>query len=777
MERYISKALKPYIEMDIESWSSNLIKVSTMFISLGFDLSQLRDNEGLLMFHRIIEIVQRILYQNQGTLNKLLMDDKGTTLIAIFGSVPTTHSNDSSRAVSASLDLAFHLKRVNINVNVGITTSRVFAGVVGSSGGRREYSLLGDGVNLAARLMQLACSTTEHNIFLDENTFTESSNEMKCCFHSKVKVKGKDNMIKVYYPKDKYRICFSGSYRQRNPDKMKNFMKKYLNSLMEFLIFEVIPVEDNNMEVFQLYMIEKDENFNKLSHEIIGREEELESLINHLEKFNEKNKKDSRCLIIHGETGSGKNFFLNKGLFKYKGLSTFQKYLLFFTSFTPSEYKYPYNAIRYLYARIISFSREILKPEHFGSETKFIRNLCLKCYEKNEYALKVLSKELDNFLNLVSIYKQTEIYINKVFDSVSHSTRECGKFVLRALVIFFQHEFLKVGPEKMIFVFDQSALIDKESMEILKFLLVSLNDIFFIFLLNTPLRKKNSTFETVEQFGDYFFEEGVKGGEIFLNKLNKEESNKLVDTFFKIKYSGYQINMSQKIKDYIYERCKGNCKDTFCLIDSLIQNNHIFFEKQDVLCSIDKVITQPISEVFNFCLSEELEVSLKIETFNKFIVSPTSLENKYRSMLNKITPELALTINMAAVLGDIFDDITLKQINIFSQFSNTALNRHLHKLISLEFIEVIGITQEKKIYRFTHPFLRRLMYQRMLFEHRRSLHKVYLEFLRVNPMPSYLWGSKTHLKDNIIEEHLEYHFINSKGNISEDELEVSHFKI
>ena len=32
-----------------------------------------------------------------------------------------------------------------------------FAGVIGTSGSRREYSVLGDCVNLSARLMQLAC--------------------------------------------------------------------------------------------------------------------------------------------------------------------------------------------------------------------------------------------------------------------------------------------------------------------------------------------------------------------------------------------------------------------------------------------------------------------------------------------------------------------------------------------------------------------------------------------------------------------------------------------
>lgn len=48
------------------------------------------------------------------------------------------------------------LERVNCKCSIGISTGLVFTGVVGTSGSRREYSVLGDSVNLAARMMQAA---------------------------------------------------------------------------------------------------------------------------------------------------------------------------------------------------------------------------------------------------------------------------------------------------------------------------------------------------------------------------------------------------------------------------------------------------------------------------------------------------------------------------------------------------------------------------------------------------------------------------------------------
>jgi Adenylate and Guanylate cyclase catalytic domain len=139
--------------MELEEWASDLQKVTTMFINLGVDLSQLNDKKGLYLFHGSIKILQSCIYQSKGSLNKLLMDDKGSTLIVIFGAHPMSHKDDASRAISCALSLTSELSKINIRVNIGITTGKVFTGVIGTPGGRREFSLLGDGVNLAARLM------------------------------------------------------------------------------------------------------------------------------------------------------------------------------------------------------------------------------------------------------------------------------------------------------------------------------------------------------------------------------------------------------------------------------------------------------------------------------------------------------------------------------------------------------------------------------------------------------------------------------------------------
>ena len=82
------------------------------------------------------------------------MDDKGSTLICIWGLQPLAHSDDASRALFCGFNMINALNKISgTYCNIGVSSGECFSGVVGPSGSRKEFSVLGDIVNLAARIM------------------------------------------------------------------------------------------------------------------------------------------------------------------------------------------------------------------------------------------------------------------------------------------------------------------------------------------------------------------------------------------------------------------------------------------------------------------------------------------------------------------------------------------------------------------------------------------------------------------------------------------------
>ncbi|HZD01961.1 MAG TPA: AAA family ATPase, partial [Actinomycetes bacterium] len=151
--RRLAPFFHPAIAERLRSGRRDLVnehrKVTVAFVGLPELATD--DPRSVATLQRFLGAAVRAIDRYGGHLRQVATGDKGSLLVAFFGA-PVSHENDEERAVRCGLEL---LRLPGGPFRAGVTTGSVYCGEVGSDT-RREYAVIGDSVNLAARLMQAA---------------------------------------------------------------------------------------------------------------------------------------------------------------------------------------------------------------------------------------------------------------------------------------------------------------------------------------------------------------------------------------------------------------------------------------------------------------------------------------------------------------------------------------------------------------------------------------------------------------------------------------------
>jgi class 3 adenylate cyclase/tetratricopeptide (TPR) repeat protein len=135
-----------------------------------------------------------IVAKYDGTIDKFIGDE----IMALFGA-PVAHEDDAERALRAALEMMNGIEAFNqangttLGLHIGINTGPVIAGQIGAQD-RRNYSVMGDAVNLAARLED-ASSTGE--IFVGPNTYRQTAQIFEFENIPPLNLKGKEAPVEV----------------------------------------------------------------------------------------------------------------------------------------------------------------------------------------------------------------------------------------------------------------------------------------------------------------------------------------------------------------------------------------------------------------------------------------------------------------------------------------------------------------------------------------------------------------------------------------------------
>jgi adenylate cyclase len=156
--------------------------------------------QGLLndVFSRLTNVIRN----NRGTIDKYM----GDCVMAFWGA-PVESPEHATLAVKTAIEMAAEVRKINeeyrakgtpeIGVGIGLNTGAMCVGDMGSSI-RKSYTVIGDAVNLGARLEGLS-KTYGVDIVVSEST-KKLSPDFAWQELDKVRVKGKDQAVTIFWP-------------------------------------------------------------------------------------------------------------------------------------------------------------------------------------------------------------------------------------------------------------------------------------------------------------------------------------------------------------------------------------------------------------------------------------------------------------------------------------------------------------------------------------------------------------------------------------------------
>jgi len=164
------------------------------------------DPEGLVkLVNEFLDDMTKILLNNGAMIDKFM----GDCIMAVFNA-PIDMPDHAERAVKSAIEIEAKTKELkalykerglpDINVGTGINTGTAIIGNMGSSN-RFDYSVIGDAVNLAARLEATAGRGEYKDCPTLYSSYTQEKLEnIKSVEVDKIKVKGKEELITIFKP-------------------------------------------------------------------------------------------------------------------------------------------------------------------------------------------------------------------------------------------------------------------------------------------------------------------------------------------------------------------------------------------------------------------------------------------------------------------------------------------------------------------------------------------------------------------------------------------------
>ena len=205
MSRYMDPGIANQLLEDGADVMGGLDTTATLLFSDVRSFTSITETLGaqgtVKLLNEYFEIMVNCISEQGGMLDKFI----GDAIMAAFG-LPIAHEDDEDRGVKAGINMIVRLWEWNeqrekdgkppVEMGLGLNTDKILAGNIGSKK-RMDYTMIGDGVNLAARL-ESACKQYNARILISDNTFNKLKGTYRVRYIDDVVVKGKTEPVGVY---------------------------------------------------------------------------------------------------------------------------------------------------------------------------------------------------------------------------------------------------------------------------------------------------------------------------------------------------------------------------------------------------------------------------------------------------------------------------------------------------------------------------------------------------------------------------------------------------
>jgi class 3 adenylate cyclase len=177
------------------------VEVSVLFVDIrDFTAFAERSSarETVAYLNEFYGLVVPVLTKHGGHANKFI----GDGILGVFGA-PERMGDHADRAVHAACDLASAISetyRERLQVGIGINSGPVSAGTVGG-GGRLEFTVIGDAVNVAARVERATRETGDTVLLTEASRCLLTDDEIEVEPRGELPLKGKSDPVRLWAPR------------------------------------------------------------------------------------------------------------------------------------------------------------------------------------------------------------------------------------------------------------------------------------------------------------------------------------------------------------------------------------------------------------------------------------------------------------------------------------------------------------------------------------------------------------------------------------------------